>query len=229
MALVIAYYRVSTAKQGASGLGLEGQEVAVKNYVKQQGDEIKASFVEVESGKKSDRPELARALAMAKRCGARLVVAKLDRLARNVEFLARLMNSGVEFTACDNPTANRLTIHILAAVAEAEARAISERTKAALMAAKARGQLLGSHRPGHWEGHEEARKKGLAKGRARSIETRIRAAREAVADLVPMISSLRDQGKSFQQIADELNSNGHSTSRGKQWSPMQVKRIIDRK
>jgi DNA invertase Pin-like site-specific DNA recombinase len=128
---------VSTAKQGESGLGLDGQAIAVEAYSKQIGKPIVARYTEVESGKRADRPELARALAHARRNKATLCVAKLDRLARNVEFLARVMNSAVDFVACDNPAANRLTLHILAAVAEAEAKSISERTKTALAAAKA--------------------------------------------------------------------------------------------
>ena len=119
-----------------------------------------AWYTEVESGKLADRPQLARSLSHAKRTKALLVVAKLDRLARNVEFVARVMNSSVDFVACDNPAANRLTLHILAAVAEAEAKAISDRTKTALAAAKARGTKLGSARPGHWEGREDARLAG---------------------------------------------------------------------
>ena len=169
MAGIVAYFRVSTKKQGESGLGLEGQAAAVETFGRQAGKPIIARYVEVESGKRSDRPELARALAHARRGKATLCVAKLDRLARNVEFLARVMNSEVDFVACDNPAANRLTLHILAAVAEAEAKAISERTKAALQAAKARGVKLGSARPGHWNGREEARLAGLAKARGVAV------------------------------------------------------------
>ncbi len=135
----IAYYRVSTARQGQSGLGLEAQQAAVAAFC-----EPIETYTEVETGKRSDRPELQRAIAACKRMGATLVVAKLDRLARNVAFVSTLMESGVEFVACDNPTANRLTVHILAAVAEDEARRISERTKAALAAYKARGGTLGN-------------------------------------------------------------------------------------
>src|SRR5262249_26520925 len=146
---VIAYYRVSTKQQGQSGLGIEAQEAAVQSHAKQLGAKIKAIYTEVESGKLADRPELARALAHAKRSKATLVVAKLDRLARNVEFLANVMNSGCEFAAADMPAANRFMLHVMAAVAEHEAKAISDRTKAALAAAKARGTLLGSARPNH--------------------------------------------------------------------------------
>ena len=135
----VAYYRVSTERQGQSGLGLEVQENAVLEYLNGGGWKLVGRFVEVESGKRNDRPELAKALAACRRLGATLVIAKLDRLARNVAFVANLMESGVEFVAYDFPQANRLTIHILAAVAEHEREMISQRTKAALAAAKARG------------------------------------------------------------------------------------------
>src|ERR687884_1412512 len=143
----VAYYRVSTAKQGASGLGLEAQREAVAGYLNGGNWQLAAEFVEIESGRKNDRPELAKALAMCRRIGATLIIAKLDRLARNVAFVSNLMESGVEFTAVDFPTANRLTIHILAAVAEPQREMISARTKAALAAAKARGTKLGNPRP----------------------------------------------------------------------------------
>jgi DNA invertase Pin-like site-specific DNA recombinase len=117
-----AYYRVSTKQQGDSGLGLEGQTAAVEGYVKGQGATIIKAYREIETGKRADRPELLKAIAHTKRSMATLVIAKLDRLARNVAFTANLMESGVDFVACDNPHANRLTIHILAAVAENEAR-----------------------------------------------------------------------------------------------------------
>ncbi len=144
---IIAYYRVSTKQQGESGLGLEGQVATVAAYARGQGAEVLKTYREVESGKRADRPELAKALAHARRSRATLVIAKLDRLARNVHFLSGLMESNVDFIACDNPHANKLTIHILAAVAEDEAKRISERTRAALAAYKARGGRLGAARP----------------------------------------------------------------------------------
>src|SRR5271166_1399248 len=189
MADIIAYYRVSTKQQGESGLGLEGQETAVQSYARQTGATIKASYVEVESGKRADRPELARALSHAKRSKATLCVAKLDRLSRNVEFLARVMNSGCEFAAADMPAANRFMLHVMAAVAEHEAKAISDRTRAALAAAKARGTLLGSARPGHWDGREEARQAGLEKARAVAAKVKRGNADEAYADLLPMMTA----------------------------------------
>jgi DNA invertase Pin-like site-specific DNA recombinase len=225
---IVAYCRVSTKQQGLSGLGLEAQRNTVESYAKQVGARVAGLYVEVESGKKSDRPELARALSHAKRNKAALVVAKLDRLARNVEFLARVLNAGTDFVACDNPAANRLTLHILAAVAEAEAKAISERTKAALAAAKARGTALGSSRPGHWEGREDARRQGARKGAQVSAEVRGKAAREAYADLLPTMQKCKAEGLSLEAIANRLNAEGHTTRRGRPWNPVQVSRVLER-
>src|SRR5712671_6423852 len=146
MAAFVAYFRVSTDKQGASGLGLEAQREAVARYVAGAAGVIVAEFQEIESGKRNDRPQIAAALAACRLRRATLIIAKLDRLARNVHFISSLMESGVEFVAVDFPQANRLTVHILAAVAEHEATMISARTKAALAAAKARGVKLGGQR-----------------------------------------------------------------------------------
>ena len=146
MALFVAYYRVSTDKQGLKGLGMEAQREAVTRFMTGKG-QLAAEFVEVESGRKdTNRPQLHAALAECRKRHAVLVIAKLDRLARNVHFISGLMNSDVEFVAVDMPSANRLTIHILAAVAEHEREMISQRTKAALAAAKARGTKLGNPR-----------------------------------------------------------------------------------
>jgi len=228
MSKLIAYFRVSTEKQGASKLGLEAQRAAVMAHAKDVGATIEASFTEIESGKRADRPELAKAIAHARRIKARLCIAKLDRLARNVAFLSAIMEAGVEFVACDNPTANRLTIHILAAVAEDEARRISERTKAALGAAKARGQLLGSARPDHWNGNESARLKGAKKGNEASAMIRRQKAMQAVADLLPTMQSQRESGASLATIAKELNASGQRTTRGNLWTAGGVKLVLDR-
>jgi DNA invertase Pin-like site-specific DNA recombinase len=142
----VAYYRVSTQRQGRSGLGLEAQQNAVFNYLNGGDWRLVAEVTEVESGKRSDRPKLAEVLKLCRLHGATLIIAKLDRLARNVAFISNLTESGVEFHAVDFPQANRLTVHILAAVAEHEAKVISERTKAALAAAKRRGVKLGGYR-----------------------------------------------------------------------------------
>jgi DNA invertase Pin-like site-specific DNA recombinase len=153
-----------------------------------------------------------------------LVVAKLDRLSRNVEFLARVLNAGTEFVACDNPAANRLTVHILAAVAEAEAKAISERTKAALAAYKARGGKLGGELPQCRNLMPEA----IAKGRERSAAARAKAAAEAYADLAPTMTKWRAEGLTLDGIAARLTAEGHTTRRGKPWNPVQVFRVLQR-
>lgn len=221
---LVAYYRVSTARQGQSGLGLEGQRSAVEVHASATGCAIVASFTDVESGKRADRPELSKALAHARRAGATLVIAKLDRLARNVAFLSGLMRSGVDFVACDNPHANKLTVHILAAVAEDEAERISERTKAALAAYKARGGILGASRPESRNLTDEARGKGC---RAGGIATR-NAAREAVADLMPTMVEMRSAGRTLREVANHLNADGHATRTGAAWSPVQVMRALKR-
>jgi DNA invertase Pin-like site-specific DNA recombinase len=224
----VAYYRVSTKAQGASGLGLEAQRTAVESFANQNGGAIVREFTEVESGNRTDRPELAAALAFAKRSGAVLLVAKIDRLARNVAFLSGLMQSGVNFVACDNPHANKFTVHILAAVAEFEREAISTRTKAALKQAKARGVALGSARPGHWEGKEEARRAGAAKGCKAAAKAISTAAREAYKDLEPMIQAWRQEGLSLGKIADRLNGEGYKTRRGAKFTAVQVSDILKR-
>ena len=143
----VAYFRVSTDKQGKSGLGLDAQRKAVEDYLNGGTWSLIGEFTEVESGKRNQRPELVKALAACKRQKAKLVIAKLDRLSRNLAFIATLMDSGVEFIAVDNPHANKLTVHILAAVAQHEREVIAQRTKDALQAAKARGVVLGNPSP----------------------------------------------------------------------------------
>lgn len=185
-------------------------------------------YVEVESGKNGDRPELAKATAHARRSKATLVVAKLDRLARNVALTSALMESGIDFVACDNPHANKFTIHILAAVAEHEAEQISQRTKAALAAAKRRGVKLGSSRPGHWDGIEHKRLAGLKKARKVAAQAHKKAFDREYADLVPPIRESREAGRTYQSIADELNEMGHTTRRGRPWNRTQVLRVLRR-
>ena len=223
---IIPYYRVSTRKQGRSGLGLEAQQAEVWSFASQNDGEILAEYTEVETGKRADRPELAKAIAHAKLSGATLVIAKLDRLARNAHFTAGLMNSGVDFVACDNPNANRLTIHILAAVAEDEAQRISARTKAALKAAKARGVRLGSARSDHWQDREHLRAKGQAKATQVAAEKRSKRAREAYDFLVPAIRERRVSGESFQQVAEWLNEQGHRTTAKKPFTRAAVRRVL---
>jgi DNA invertase Pin-like site-specific DNA recombinase len=223
---LVGYTRVSTQKQGASGLGLEGQLAAINSYAASEKGEIVRIYREVESGRKDDRPELAKAIAHAKRIRGRLVIAKLDRLARDVHFVSGLTKAGVDFVACDNPVANKLTVHILAAVAEDEAERISHRTKAALAAAKARGVLLGSSRPDHWRGREKRRLAGATKGAVIAKARRDAEAEPIYAPALTTIKRLSDEGASLREIAAELNSEGLSTVRGLPWNPMQVSRLM---
>ena len=205
----VAYLRVSTARQGQSGLGLEAQRSAVASFIAGRG-ELAAEFVEVESGRKNDRPQLAAALDLCRRKRAVLVIAKLDRLARSVAFISNLMESSVEFVAVDMPYANRLTLHILAAVAEHEREMISQRTRAALAAAKARGTCLGNPRI------ESAKASAAASQQA--IKFRSGAA--------PLVRSLQAGGRTLQAVADELNARGVKTARGGQWYPSTVRGVL---
>ncbi len=219
---LVSYLRVSTKKQGKSGLGLEAQRAAVAEFASREGLKVVAEYVEIESGKKASRPELAKALSHCRAAKACLVVAKLDRLARNVAFLSALMEAGLEFVALDNPYANTFTLHVLAAVAEQEARATSERTKAALAAAKKRGVLLGSSRPGHWRGKEERRLVGSKRGVRRAAELRTQGARLHNSMVVVEAKALRNAGVSWQEVAAILNAKGLVTRRGNHWSKSSV-------
>ncbi|GLS22842.1 resolvase [Labrys miyagiensis] len=218
----IGYCRVSTAEQGKSGLGLEAQQMAVESFVKAAGADARllASYTEVESGKRADRPELAKAMRQAKLTKSRLLIAKLDRLTRNVHFLTGLMEGGVEFVACDMPNANELTIHIMVAVAQAEAKAISARTKAALQAAKARGTKLGNpngakHLVGYDVKVAHAANKNKADARAREMKD--------------TIDGYRAMGiESANAIAQKLNDDGIKPSRGERWYAKSVIRLMDR-
>jgi DNA invertase Pin-like site-specific DNA recombinase len=218
----ISYLRVSTARQGISGLGLEAQREAVSRYLNGGHWKLVQEIVEIESGKRNDRPAIAEALRLCRLHRATLVIAKLDRLARNVHFISSLMESGVDFVACDFPEANRLTVHILAAVAEHEAVMISARTKAALTAAKARGVALGGLRGGR------ERMAGMAaKGTRASATVRQESAAKRNADLMPVIADLKAKGAtSSREIAKGLNTAGLTTARGGQWSGTQVLRVM---
>jgi DNA invertase Pin-like site-specific DNA recombinase len=207
-------------------LGLEAQETALQTYARQNKATIIGEYTEVETGRSETRPELARAIAHAKRSKATLVISKLDRLARNVAFTSALMNSGgLNFVAVDNPHANRLTIHILAAIAEHEAEMISQRTKAALAAYKARGGKLGAQLPQCRNLTEEARQRGVKN----AAKAHSKAADEAYGDLLETVAALRNGGKTLQGIADELNAEGHTTRRGRPWNKVQVARILERR
>ena len=223
-AKVISYVRVSTKRQGESGLGLEAQQEAVARHCRSIGARLLKEYVEIESGKKSDRPELAAALADCKRRNATLVVAKLDRLSRNVAFLSALMESGVPFVACDNPSATKLTLHVLAAVAEHEREAISIRTKAALAAAKARGTKLGGSNIACRNLTDAARRRG----QKLATEAAAAAASAHYADIAPLVRELSDEGLSQRAIASELNERGFETRRGREWTGVQVGRLLSR-
>lgn len=216
----VAYYRVSTARQGRSGLGLEAQQAAVRQYLNGGDWELVAEFTEIESGKRHEnRPKLAEAMRLCRLRGARLVIAKLDRLARNVHFISGLREGGVRFVAADVPDANDMTVNILAAVAENEAKVISARTKAALQAAKARGKALGGDR-----GNLPAVAKA---GAAASVVARQRRSAERARDLLAVIEDIRRSGAtSLAQIATELNVRGIWAARGGLWSAAQVRRVI---
>jgi DNA invertase Pin-like site-specific DNA recombinase len=218
----VSYLRVSTVRQGISGLGLEAQREAVATYLNGGKWKLVREVVEIESGKHNDRPAIAEALRLCRLHRATLIIAKLDRLARNVHFISSLMESGVEFTAVDFPQANRLTVHMLAAVAEHEAAMISARTKAALGAAKARGVVLGGRR-----GSVERMARIGRKGNAASASVRSQVAAKRNDDLLPVIEEIRAAGSSTpQQIADGLNGRGITAARGGTWSAVQVRRVL---
>ena len=208
--MFIGYLRVSTERQAASGLGLEAQRAAIELYAEQQGIVIGKTFIETESGKAKVRPQLNAALALCRKNKATLLIAKLDRLARNVAFVAALMETGVEFVAVDAPFANRLMIHVLSAVAEWEREQISDRTKAALAAAKARGVVLG--RNGH------------ALGQARK-----RASDCFALNLKPVITEARQSGlSSLRQLAEHLNATKIAAPNGGLWHATTVQRVLAR-
>ena len=208
----VAYYRVSTQKQGCSGLGLEAQEQGVHDYLNGGEWEIVASFVEIESGRKSNRPELTNALEACRKHQAVLIIAKLDRLARSVAFVSNIMEANVPFVAADRPNATPFEIHIFSAMAEEEARQASQRTKAALAAAKARGVKLGNPQP------------------ERATEARIRIANDFANSLCPVVEELRATGlRSLRGLARGLEGRGVLTPRGKQfWTPAGVRNLIRR-
>lgn len=219
----IAYYRVSTSKQGASGLGLEAQRKAVDDYLNGGNWKVIAEFTEVESGRKAARPELEKALAAARLHKAPIIVAKLDRLTRSVAFLSRLLEAGVEVRFCDLPTVEGpMGKHLLtnmASVAELEAGLISQRTKAALAAAKARGKVLGGDRG--QKPSDEAREAGRAATAGRVASW--------LADLRPILDEVRAAGAvTLRDIAARLNERGIPTARGGAWTAVQVKRVLDR-
>lgn len=210
----VGYYRVSTREQGKSGLGLEAQASAVKAYLG-SSEELEGEFTEVESGAATDRPQLAAALQLCRRSKAKLLIARLDRLARNVRFISQLMESGVDFIAVDMPTANKLTIHIIAAIAEHERDIISQRTKAALSAAKIRGTRLGNPR--------------ISEIQHLGTRRRIDRADVFAKRTYPMIRAIQSSGAtSYAAIASALNVAAVPTQQGKSWTPAGVRNIVMR-
>jgi DNA invertase Pin-like site-specific DNA recombinase len=206
----VAYYRVSTDRQGRSGLGLEAQQKAVQDYLNGGDWSLVAELTEVETGKRSDRPELTKALALCRKHKAKLVIAKLDRLSRNLAFIATLMDSGAEFVAVDNPHANKLTLHILAAVAQHEREMIAERTKAALAAAKARGIKLGRN------------------GAERLAPAYRAAAVQRAGSLAPILIEMRSIGMSARRIAAELTARQVPTPASGKWHAQTVILLLKR-
>jgi DNA invertase Pin-like site-specific DNA recombinase len=215
----VAYYRVSTARQGRSGLGLEAQQAAVQEYLNGGRWRLIEEVTEIESGKRNDRPKLAHALAACRLHGATLIIAKIDRLARNVAFIANLMDAGVDFVAADMPQANRLTVHVLAAIAEHEAAAISARTKAALARARARGTKLGGDR-GNLSRVAKAGARASGAARRETAAARAR-------DLAVVVNDLRRGGRtSLREIAEGLNAREIGAPRGGFWQAAQVARVL---
>lgn len=219
----VAYYRVSTRKQGSTGLGLEAQKTAVKAFIQARGGiEVPPSFTEVESGKNNSRPELRKAINQCKAVGATLLIAKLDRLSRNVSFIfdlkAELEAAGVEFIACDMPEANTLTLGVMASMAQHEREIISKRTKAGLQEAKKRGVKLGS--PENLT--DEARAKAH-----RTISEQAKA-HTGTRHAFHFMQPLKAEGLSYAAIADRLNAEGYRTRTGKEFHAAQVHRIFKR-
>ena len=215
MKYYVAYYRVSLQKQGLDGYGIAGQKTAVQSYLASLDNaKLIASFEEVESGANNDRPQLAAAIHLAKARKATLIISKLDRISRNASFLMQLQDSGVEFVATDMPSADRFTVSILACVAQRERELISQRTKAGLAVAKARGVILGN--PNVLEARQAAQK---------AIQTRKKGFAESA---LVFIREIQSTGvKSLNRIADCLNKRGEKTARNGRWSATAVKRVIE--
>lgn len=215
----VAYYRVSTQKQGKSGLGLDAQRKMVQNFVACNGGELVDEFTEIESGKVGDRPELLEAMKRADLIGGRLLVAKLDRLSRDLHFLTSLQKSRVDFAICDLPGCDSFTIHLYGALAQKERELISERTKAGLEAAKARGKKLGTN---------NLRPELIHEASAKGVKVLKEEADAFSAKVAPTILALQAQGKSLRAVAAELERLGVKTARGGQWTAAAVKNVIER-
>lgn len=227
---LISYLRVSTRKQGRSGLGEDAQRHAVENFAAAHNASIIGEFVEIESGKKADRPKLKEAMQDCKQCGATLIVAKLDRMARNVKLLLTLVDSGVPVVFCDFPEINtadpitgRLILTMLAAVAEFEGRRISQRTKEGLQARKRKGLPMGA------QNHSfRFSRKQQSIGASKSAQTRRAKGDEFYAGLRPKLESLKNAGFTLQEIADKMNAEGRLDRKGKQWTILRVSLALRR-
>ncbi len=206
----VAYYRVSTDKQGKSRLGIEAQIAAVQQHLKASGGDLIEEFEEVETGKNNDRPQLQAALRLCRQRKAVLLIAKLDRLSRNLAFIANLMESNAEFVACDNPYANKTMLQIMAVFAEHEREVISQRTKDALKAIKARGQTLGNPRPDVPKLNSQ----------------RAHHAREFRESAYPLIKQLRDSDMTLRAIADHLNERGIKSQNNRLWHLEAVRLVL---
>lgn len=218
----VAYHRVSTARQGRSGLGLAAQKAAIDLLASERGSYVIAAFTEIESGKISDRPELTKALHLAKVTGATLAIARLDRLSRNAAFLLTLRDSGVRFIAADIPEANDLTVGIMALVAQQERETIARRTREALAAAKARGTKLGNP-----NGAEALRRAG--QGNAAILNAIAANADAYAAALAPVVAAVQRSGRtSLRAIAEELNERGIVTRRDGRWHVSNVRNLLNR-
>ena len=212
----IAYYRVSTSRQGASGLGLEAQKSAVLSFLNNRP--LIAAYTDIETGKNDNRPQLLKAIAQAQQTNSTLLIAKLDRLSRNLTFVSTLMDTKVKFICCDMPDANELTIHIFGALAQWERKRISDRTRSALQALKARGKRLGTPENFTAEARQQgpAKLKQIAAGNANNQKAK------------KVINLLSRNGKSLREIAAELNEAGFKTARGNSFSAEQVRRLINK-
>jgi DNA invertase Pin-like site-specific DNA recombinase len=212
----ISYLRISTEKQRQSGLGREAQQKMVADYLNGGDLQLVDEYQETESGRVNNRVQLDRALAHCRRVGATLLIAKLDRLSRNVAFIAGLMESGVPFITCDMPHARPFELHIRASLAEEEARMISERTRSALAAAKARGKRLGGYRGGPVPDAQLA------------AEAHRKRADAFAVFLAPVMLDMRSRGMSLRKMAAELTKQGVKTARGGQWTAMSVSAVLAR-
>ncbi|MFZ4165274.1 recombinase family protein [Brevundimonas sp. NPDC058933] len=226
----VTYYRVSTDKQGVRGLGMDAQRAAVERYLNGGNWTVLAEFEEVESGKRSDRPELAKAIALCKSTGAKLLIGKLDRLSRDMLFLLTLQNEGVQFVAADMPDANNMTLHMMMVFAQHERETISARTKAGLQAIKDRIEREGHHvsKAGNVITKLGPAKPFTGADSARGVQSRKAKADEHASKVIPTITLLKGQGATLQQIADHLNHMGQKTPRGASWTPIAVSRAYGR-